>query len=153
MDANKTEEPVAMPSAAAEAASFATLAATYSEDTATAGNGGDIGIVPESALKQADVITRDAVMKLKPGQFTPIIPLAAAGGRQVAAFRIVKLITVEPAGVRELSDQHVKQEIRQQLQDRREQLLKTAYYEVMRNQAKIDNYYAQGVLAAGGAGH
>ena len=132
---------------------FATLASTYSEDTATAANGGDIGIVPESALKQADVTTRDAVMKLKPGQFTPVIPLAGGGGRQVAGFRIVKLIAVEPAGVRELSDQHVKQQIRQQLQDRREQLLKTAYYEVMRNQAKIDNYYAQGVLAAGGAGH
>ena len=132
---------------------FATLAATYSEDSATAANGGDIGIVPESALKQADTTTRDDVMKLKPGQFTPIIPLANAGGRQVAGFRIVKLIAVEPAGVRELSDQHVKQEIRQQLQDRREQLLKTAYYEVMRNQAKIDNYYAQQVLAAGGPGH
>jgi peptidyl-prolyl cis-trans isomerase SurA len=104
-------------------------------------------------LKQADITTRDAVMKLKPGQFTPIIPLGNAAGRQVAGFRIVKLISVEPAGVRELSDQHVKQQIRQQLQDRREQLLKTAYYEVMRNQAKIDNYYAQQVLAAGGAGH
>jgi peptidyl-prolyl cis-trans isomerase SurA len=132
---------------------FATLAATYSEDTATAANGGDIGIVPESALQQADITTRDDVMKLKPGQFTPIIALGNAGGRQLAGFRIVKLIAVEPAGVRELSDQHVKQEIRQQLQDRREQLLKTAYYEVMRNQAKIDNYYAQQVLAAGGAGH
>jgi peptidyl-prolyl cis-trans isomerase SurA len=132
---------------------FATLAATYSEDNATSANGGDIGIVPESALKQTDMTTRDDVMKLKPGQFTPVISLTNPANRQVAGFQIVKLISVEPAGVRELSDQHVKQEIRQQLQDRREQLLKTAYYEVMRNQAKIDNYFAQQVLAAGGAGH
>jgi hypothetical protein len=33
------------------------------------------------------------------------------------------------------------------LQDRREQLLKSAYYEVMRDQAKVRNYYAEKVLA------
>lgn len=129
---------------------FSSLAANFSEDGATSANGGDLGIVPESALKQTDVATRDSVMKLKPGQHTPVIPLGNAGGRQIPAFQIVKLISVEPAGLRELSDQHVRQEIRQQLQDRREQLLKTAYYEVMRDGAKIDNYYAQQVLAAGG---
>jgi peptidyl-prolyl cis-trans isomerase SurA len=132
---------------------FASLAATYSEDNATSANGGDIGIVPESALKQTDTTTRDDVMKLKPGQHTPVIPLGNLAKKQVAGFQIVKLISVEPAGLRDISDQKVKQEIRQQLQDRREQLLKTAYYEVMRNQAKIENYYAQQVLAAGGTGH
>jgi len=132
---------------------FSSLATTYSEDNATSANGGDIGIVPESALKQTDAATRDDVMKLKPGQYTPVIPLGNPASRQVAGFQIVKLISVEPAGLRELSDQHVKQEIRQQLQARREQLLKTAYYEVMRDQAKIDNYYAQQVLAAGSARH
>jgi peptidyl-prolyl cis-trans isomerase SurA len=129
---------------------FSTLAATYSEDTATAANGGDIGIVPESALKQTDVATRESVMKLKPGQYTPVIPLASPTGRQVAGFQIVRLISIEPAGLRDISDQHVKQEIRQKLQDRREQLLKTAYYDVMRDRAKIENYYAQQVLNAGG---
>jgi peptidyl-prolyl cis-trans isomerase SurA len=132
---------------------FSSLAATYSEDTATSANGGDIGIVPESALKQTDVATRESVMKLKPGQYTPIIPLASPTGRQIAGFQIVRLISIEPAGLRDISDQHVKQEIRQKLQDRREQLLKTAYYDVMRDRAKIENYYAQQVLNAGGAGH
>jgi peptidyl-prolyl cis-trans isomerase SurA len=130
---------------------FSSLAATYSEDTATSANGGDIGIVPESALKQTDVATRENVIKLKPGQYTPVIPLGSPTGRQIAAFQIVKLISIEPAGLREISDQRVKQEIRQKLQDRREQLLKTAYYDVMRDQAKIENYYAQQVLNAGGA--
>ena len=132
---------------------FSSVAATYSEDTATSANGGDIGIVPESALKQTDVATRESVMKLKPGQYTPVIPLASPTGRQIAAFQIVKLISIEPAGLREISDQHVKQEIRQKLQDRREQLLKTAFYDVMRDRAKIENYYAQQVLNAGGTGH
>lgn len=132
---------------------FATLAMTYSEDSTTSANGGDIGIVPESALKQTDPATRDDILKLKPGQYTPVITLGNPNTRQVSGYQIVKLISVEPAGLREISDQRVQQDIRQQLQERREQLLKTAYFEVMRDQAKINNYYAQQVLAAGGAGH
>ncbi|HEY7351371.1 MAG TPA: SurA N-terminal domain-containing protein [Terriglobales bacterium] len=132
---------------------FSTLAMTYSEDAATASNGGDLGIVPESALKQTDAETREDVLRLKPGQYTPVLPVSHTGGRQVAGYQIVKLISVEPAGLRDLSDQRVQQDIRQQLQDRREQLLKTAYFEVMRNGAKIHNYYAQQVLADNGVAH
>jgi peptidyl-prolyl cis-trans isomerase SurA len=131
---------------------FASLAMTFSEDTSTAANGGDIGIVPESALKQTDALTRESVMKLKPGQYTPIIPLETPN-KQLAAFQIVKLIAVEPAGQRQLSDPRVEQEIRTALQDRREQLLKAAYYEVMRDQAKVENYYAQQVLETTGVTH
>lgn len=125
---------------------FASVAMAYSEDASTAPNGGDLGIIPESSLKQTDPATRDAIMKLKAGQYTPIIPLMNPATHQVGAFRIVKLITVEPAGQRELSDPRVEQEIRTELQDRREQLLKAAYYEVMRDQAKIENYYAEKIL-------
>jgi peptidyl-prolyl cis-trans isomerase SurA len=131
---------------------FGSLAMTFSEDTSTAANGGDIGIVPESALKQTDALTRESVMKLKPGQYTPVIPLENAN-RQLAAFQIVKLIAMEPAGQRQLSDPRVEQEIRSALQDRREQLLKAAYYEVMRDQAKVENYYAQQVLETTGVTH
>jgi peptidyl-prolyl cis-trans isomerase SurA len=130
---------------------FSTLAMTYSEDSATSANGGDLGIVPESGLKQTDAVTRDSIMKLKPGEYTPVIPVVDPAGHAITGFRIVKLISVEPAGIRELSDQRVQQDIRQQLEDRRAQLLKTAYFEVMRNQAKIDNYYARDVLASRGA--
>jgi peptidyl-prolyl cis-trans isomerase SurA len=125
---------------------------TFSEDTSTAANGGDIGIVPESALKQTDALTRESVMKLKPGQYTPIIPLESPN-KQLAAFQIVKLIAMEPSGQRQLSDPRVEQEIRSALQDRREQLLKAAYYEVMRDQAKVENYYAQQVLENTGVTH
>ena len=125
---------------------FSSMAMTYSEDTATAANGGDVGIAPESALKQTDPATREAVMKLKPGQYTPIIPLGNPATKQIGGFQIVKLIAAEPSGQRDLSDPRVEQEIRSQLQDHREQLLKAAYYEVMRDQAKIENYYAQRLL-------
>jgi peptidyl-prolyl cis-trans isomerase SurA len=59
----------------------------------------------------------------------------------------VKLIAKEPAGQRDLaSDPRVGQAIRTQLHDRREQLLKAAYYEVLRDSAKVENYYAKSVL-------
>lgn len=65
----------------------------------------------------------------------------------------MKLIAMEPAGQRQISDPRVEQEIRTQLQDHREQLLKAAYYEVMRDQAKVKNYYAQEVLESTGVTH
>ena len=132
---------------------FSSLAMAYSEDSSTAPNGGDLGIVPESALKQTDPATREAILKLKGGQYTPIIPLVNPASKQVAAFRIVKLIAMEPAGQRDLSDPRVAQEIRTQIQDTREQLLKAAYYEVMRDQAKVENFYAEKVLSDSGVSH
>ena len=82
------------------------------------------------------------MLKLKPGQYSPIITLANPQTRQVMAYRIVRLVAKEPAGQRELSDPRVQQAIRDQLRERREQLLKAAYYDVVRDQAKVENYYA-----------
>ena len=131
---------------------FATLAMNYSEDTETSGNGGDLGFAPESSLKSTDATTRDLVMKLKPGQYSPVITVVNPMTRQMIGFRIVKLISKEPAGQRELSDPRVQEAIRSQLRDRREQLLKSAYYEILRDHAKIENYYAEKVLAGNGTG-
>ena len=129
---------------------FATMAMNYSEDPETSNNGGDLGMAPESALKTADAATREAVMKLKPGQYTPVIPLLNPN-HQPYAYMIVKLIAKEPAGQRDLNDPRVQQAIRQQLRDRREQLLKAAYYETLRDDAKITNYYAAEVLKSLGS--
>jgi peptidyl-prolyl cis-trans isomerase SurA len=49
-----------------------------------------------------------------------------------------------------LSDPRVQQTIRSQLHDRREQLLKAAYYEVLRDTAKVENFYAKKVLDTNG---
>ena len=129
---------------------FATLAMNYSEDPETSGNGGDLGTLPESSLRNTDPGTRDAVVKLKPGQYSPVISLANPANKQVMGFRIVKLVSKEPAGQRDLSDPRVQQAIRSQLHDRREQLLKAAYYEVLRDSAKVENYYAKKVLDSNG---
>ncbi len=129
---------------------FATLAMRYSEDPETSGNGGDLGTVPESSLRSTDPLTRDAVMKLKPGQYSPIITLMNPASKQIVAYRIVKLVSKEPAGQRELNDPRVQQAIRSQLHDRREQLLKAAYYEVLRDSAKVENYYAKKILDSNG---
>lgn len=125
---------------------FGTMAMNYSEDTDSAANGGDLGFTPESALRNTDPATRDAVMKLKPGQYSPVITVVNPASKQLYGFRIVKLVSKEPAGQRALNDPRVQQAIREQLRDRREQLLKAAYYEVLRDHAKVENYYAQEVL-------
>lgn len=125
---------------------FGTLAMRYSEDPATSGNGGDLGVVPESGLKETDPLTRAAVLKLSPGQYSPIISIISPANRQLLGFRIVKLISKEPAGQRQLSDPRVQQTIRSQLRDRREQLLKAAYHEVLRDSSKVENYYAKMIL-------
>ena len=129
---------------------FATLAMKYSEDPETSGNGGDLGTVPESSLRNTDPYTRDAVIKLKPGQYSPIISVVNPATKQAMGFRIVKLVSKEPAGQRELADPRVQQAIRSQLHDRREQLLKAAYYEVLRDTAKVENFYAKKVLDSNG---
>ena len=124
---------------------FATVAMNYSEDTSTSGNGGDMGFIPESAIK-SDPTAREIVSKLKVGQTSGVISVTNPSTRQVAGYRIVKLLAREPAGQRELSDPRVQQTIREQLRGRREQLLKAAYYEVVRDEAKIEDYYAEQVV-------
>src|ERR1700758_1549895 len=62
---------------------FATLAMNYSEDPETSGNGGDLGTIPESSLKNTDPGTRDLVLKLKPGQYSPIITVMNPATKQV----------------------------------------------------------------------
>jgi peptidyl-prolyl cis-trans isomerase SurA len=114
---------------------FAMIAQNYSEDPDTAPNGGDMGYIPESALEQAHVELRKRVMALQPGQMSDII-------RTAEGARILKLISREPAGQRELNDPRVQQEIRETLINRKDQLLKTVYYEMARNEAKVVNYYA-----------
>jgi peptidyl-prolyl cis-trans isomerase SurA len=91
------------------------------------------------------------VAKLQPGQHTQILPWTDVGTKQLIGYQIVKLVSKEPAGQRTLADPRVKEAIRSQLRDRREQLLKAAYDEAMHDQAKVENFYAQKVLAANGA--
>lgn len=114
---------------------FAKLAQNFSEDSQSASNGGDMGFVPESALTQADPETRKAVMTLLPGAVSA--PISSSGG-----WHILKLISREPAGQRELNDPRVQQNIRETLRTRKEQLLRNAFVEACRNETQVTNYLA-----------
>jgi peptidyl-prolyl cis-trans isomerase SurA len=122
---------------------FAMLAQNYSEDPNTAQNGGDLGFVPESAFQKASPELRRMMMALKPGEISPVLP--APDG-----YRILKVISREPSGQRELTDPRVQQTIRETLQNRKDQLLKAAYYEVARNEAKVVNNLALKIVEAAG---
>ena len=125
---------------------FGTIAMNFSE-SGDASNGGDMGSIPESALK-SDLNVFNAVSKLKPGQITDVVPMIDAS-RRVIGYSIYKLLGHEAAGQREMNDPRVRQFIRQQLHDSRTQLLKTAYFDALRNQAEVHNYYAEQILKQG----
>jgi peptidyl-prolyl cis-trans isomerase SurA len=122
---------------------FAMLAQNYSEDPNTAPNGGDMGFIPESTLDKANPDLRRMVMSLQPGAVSPII-------HTQGDYRILKLITKEPAGQRDLNDPRVQESIRENLRNSADQVLRNAYYEVARNRSKVENYYAQSIVAAAG---
>ena len=129
---------------------FATVAMNFSEQPETSANGGDLGFIAESQLK-GDKQAWDIITKLKPGQYSQPLPAADPQSGKVYGYRIIKMIAKEPAGQRELGDPRVQQAIREQLRDRREQLLKAAYYESLHNNASIENYFADQILKNAGA--
>jgi peptidyl-prolyl cis-trans isomerase SurA len=118
---------------------FAMLAQNYSEDPNSSQNGGDLGFIPESALEKANADLRKTLMALRPGETTTAM-------HTPEGYRILKLITKEPAGQRELSDPKVQQTIRETLINRKDQLLKAAYYEMARNEGKVVNYFVNGIV-------
>lgn len=125
---------------------FGGVAARFSEDPDTARNNGELGPMPESQLKNTDPATRDAILKLKPGQFSEVITVVNPTTHQPFLYRIVKLIGKETAGQRDLNDPQVQQFIRNQLRSQREQILRAAYDEVLRDNAEVHNYYAEQIL-------
>lgn len=128
---------------------FATVAANYSEDPNTASNGGDMGIARESQLK-TDPEVYGAIAKLKPDQFTDVMPVYDAGpGHKLAAYAIYKLISREPAGQRDLNDPRLRQAIHQQLHDNDKQLLQSAYLEELQDEARVRNFLAEQILKRG----
>ncbi len=121
---------------------FATVAREYSDSAATAESGGDLGMIPESALA-ADTpgALRQALLLLQPGQVSP--PVATSRG-----YYILKLVAKEMPGKEKLSDPAVRRRIAAQLRMQRQQLLKTALMTVLRDRAHVQNYLAQQLLAA-----
>jgi peptidyl-prolyl cis-trans isomerase SurA len=117
---------------------FGALAQNFSEDPNSSANGGDMGYVPESALEKTDADTRKTILGLLPGQVSPPI-------KTPVGYRLLKMISREPAGQRELNDPRVQQNIRETLRNRKEQLLRNAYVDACRNEAQVVNYLAMSI--------
>jgi peptidyl-prolyl cis-trans isomerase SurA len=124
---------------------FGMMAQNYSEDAATQPNGGDLGFMPESSLDKTSPELRALVLGMAPGQMSGVI-------HTPDGYRILKMISREPAGQRDLSDPRVQQSIRETLLEREDQLLKTAYYEIAHNEAKVVNYLARTVVSEASRG-
>jgi peptidyl-prolyl cis-trans isomerase SurA len=125
---------------------FGTLAMNFSEQPETAPNGGDMGFVGESQMQHADPAVFAAISKLKAGEVTEILPLLDGQSKKPVGFAIYKLLSRDPPGQRDLNDPRVQQAIRQQLREGRSQLLKAAYLEVVHDQAKVENFFAEQIF-------
>lgn len=119
---------------------FAMLAQNYSEDEQTSPNGGDMGFIPESTLDKASPDLRKMVFSLPPNTFSGVVHTSDG------LYRILKVISKEPAGQRDLNDPRVQQDIHDNLLNQKDQLLKAAYVETARDGAKIVNYLAQRIV-------
>lgn len=121
-------------------AAFGDLARDFSEDPESAPRGGDLGLVPLSAVRQAPPPLRDAVLQSNPGSARVV--------NQGGNFAIVFVVGKEPAGQRDLSMPEVRQRIADTLRGRKEQLLRTAYLTAARTDADVVNYLARRVVAS-----
>ena len=126
---------------------FGMLAANFSETPSTAQSGGDMGFVSESQL-HCEPEVYAAISKLQPGQVTEVLPLYGntQAGKRPVGYAIYRLVDKEAAGQRELNDPRVQQAIRKQFRDARSQLLQNAYIEMLRDQARVENYFAEQIF-------
>lgn len=120
---------------------FSMLAQNFTEDPNTVSSGGDLGFIPESSLEKASPELRKLILSIQPGQHSGVVKTAEG-------YRIFKVFSREPAGQRELNDPRVQQEIRETLVSRKDQLFKAAYFEVARNEAKVENFLAVKIATA-----
>ncbi len=123
-------------------APFNELAMDFSEEPESAPQGGDVGLVSVSALRQAPPQLRDTVMKLQPGSVSVV---SMEGGHTIVA-----LVAKQAAGQRDPSMPGVRDGISAQLRGRREQLLRTAYLETVRNKATVVNHAARRIVESHG---
>jgi peptidyl-prolyl cis-trans isomerase SurA len=123
-------------------ASFGELAMDFSEDPETAPRAGDLGLVPLSAVRQANPALRDAVLSMEPGRARVV--------NQNGVQTIMLLVSKETAGQRDLSTPGTKDQISNALKARKEQLLRAAYLTNLRTSAKVTNYLAQRLVEKNG---
>ena len=124
---------------------FGALAAQFTENPNLSQNGGDMGSVTETQL-HSDPEVFNAISKLKPGQITDPLPVYDPAHKAVIGYQIYRLNNREAAGQRDLSDPRTHETIREGLRNRKAQLLKNAYLEMLHDQATVRNYLAEQTL-------
>lgn len=123
-------------------APFAQIAADFSEDPESAQRGGDLGFIPVSALRQQPPPLRDAALNSQVGS----VRLVSIEGVHF----IVAVIARDTAGQKDLTMPAVREMITNTIKGRREQLLRTAYLNALRNDADVVNHLADRIVDAQG---
>ncbi len=120
---------------------FQVVARDNSDDSTSAPSGGDLGFLSAQQMEQQiGPAFSQAVQTLKPGE-TFARPVVTRYG-----FHIVRITEKSPAGQRNLSDPAVQANIRQTILGRRDNLLKNAYMDKLRNEAVVKNAMAERIL-------
>jgi peptidyl-prolyl cis-trans isomerase SurA len=120
---------------------FQTVARNNSDDPNSGQTGGDLGFLSAQQMdQQIGPALRQAVQTLKPGEILPK-PVATQYG-----FHIVQVVEKAPAGQRDLSDASVQANIRRNILNQRDNLLKAAYLEKLRNESVVRNLLVEKVL-------
>jgi peptidyl-prolyl cis-trans isomerase SurA len=122
---------------------FGVTARDWSEDADSAPNGGDLGFRALSDLASIHQRLADAVQRLKVGETSGVIETPYG-------YHIMKLIQRDAGGQKDLTSPQVQQQIRQVIFARKEEILRAAFSETARNNAQINNYIAERLLANAG---
>jgi len=123
-------------------ADFGAVAMDYSEDPQSVERGGDLGFLPASALNRVAPAVRETVLKMEPGA----VKMLTSNN----SYTVLLLVSKEPAGQRTLDTPGVKDNIKNGLQTRQQDLLRTAYVASLRNGASITNNLAKLIVDAQG---
>lgn len=123
-------------------APFAQLAADFSENPQSGQRGGDLGFIPVSTLRQQPPALRDAALNSPVGS----VRLVSIQG----VHTIVAVIARDTAGQKDPSMPAVRDMITNTLKGRREQLLRAAYLNALRNDAAVVNHLADRIVEAQG---
>ncbi|MDD5542736.1 MAG: SurA N-terminal domain-containing protein [Acidobacteriia bacterium] len=122
---------------------FSSIAQQQSDDASANSPGGQISFVSNADLQKGDPAIRTAITGLKVGETSDLV-------KTKEGYWIIKLFEIEKGGQHDMSDPRVQSTIRNDLIDQKDRLLKQAFSEDARNEAKIVNYFAQRILESAG---